>query len=146
MCDLIAAATGMAAASSLYSGVAQRQAANFNAKLSERQAEADRAQAASEADKKRRDIRRVLGSQRAQYAAAGVRGDTGTPAAVMADTAAEGERDVQTILRGGELRADEAENRARASRMQGRTGLVVGALGAGEEVGRGFIADKYLRD
>ncbi len=146
MCDAIAAATGMAAASSLYSGVAQRSAANFNAKLAERQGEADMAAAEAEADKTSRDVRRVIGTQRAQFAKAGVRGDVGTPAAVMADTAAEGERDVQTILRGGRLARQAAQGRAASSRQQGRTGLLVGALDAGSAVGQGFIADKYLRD
>lgn len=122
MCPPILALTGVAAAGGVANAVMTNSAERFNADLSEQRATQERAAAKDSADRHRLKVRALIGSQRAGFAKAGVRME-GTPANILADTAAQGEKDALLIMHGGELRARDAEARAKASRFAGRQAL-----------------------
>lgn len=92
------AGTGMSIFGSLYSGSQQAAAAHTQAKLSRLQAEAEDERASAEAGVIRRKARELFSTQRAAYAASGVRLE-GTPLLVMADTIRESERDILNVYK-----------------------------------------------
>jgi hypothetical protein len=79
-------------------------AAEYNAKVAERNAAAVRAQTGADADDKRRSNRRVISSMRAAYGANGFE-MAGSPLDVMSDTVQEQEYDVAKLKYAGELKA-----------------------------------------
>ena len=93
-----AAGTGMSIFGSLYSGQQQAAAARTQAKLSKLQAAAEEERAGAEAGVIRRKARELFSTQRAAYAASGVRLE-GTPLLVMADTIRESERDILNVYK-----------------------------------------------
>lgn len=151
---------GLAAVASAVSGVigafgaiqsanAQAAAAEYNAKISERNAaiaDQNRKQAieTSEiaASDKRRENRRVLASMRAAYGTSGLE-LAGSPLDVLEDTAVEQELDTQRVKYEGRLRAREGaiqmlglREDATLSRMEGKAAKTAGYIGAaGQLVG-----------
>lgn len=97
------AGTGLSIYGSLFAGSQQAAAAHTQAKLSKLQAEAEDERAASEAGAIRRKARELFSTQRAAYAASGVRLE-GTPLLVMADTIRESERDILNIYKQADAR------------------------------------------
>lgn len=151
---------GLAAAASAVSGVigalgaiqsanAQAAAAEYNAKIQERNAiiaDQNRKQAIQTAEitatDKRRDNRRILASMRAAYGTSGLE-MAGSPLDVLEDTAVEQELDVQRIRYEGRARAREGaiqmlglREEATLSRMEGQAAKTAGYIGAaGQLVG-----------
>lgn len=151
---------GLAAAASAVSGVigalgaiqsanAQAAAAEYNAKIQERNsiiADQNRKQAVQTAEitaeDKRRDNRRILASMRAAYGTSGLE-MAGSPLDVLEDTAVEQELDVQRIRYEGRARAREGaiqmlglREDATLSRMEGKAAKTAGYIGAaGQLVG-----------
>lgn len=151
---------GLAAAASAVSGVigalgaiqsanAQAAAAEYNAKISERNSaivDQNRKQAVETseiaASDKRRENRRVLASMRAAYGTSGLE-LAGSPLDVLEDTAVEQELDTQRIRYEGRLRAREGaiqmlglREDATLSRMEGKAAKTAGYIGAaGQLVG-----------
>jgi hypothetical protein len=151
---------GLAAAASAVSGVigalgaiqsanAQAAAAEYNAKIQERNsiiADQNRQQAVQTAEiaavDKRRDSRRILASMRAAYGTSGL-DLAGSPLDVLEDTAVEQELDVQRIRYEGRLRSREGaiqmlglREDATLSRMEGKAAKTAGYIGAaGQLVG-----------
>ncbi len=107
-----------------------RSAGKRNARLSREQAERERERTRIELQRHRRNVRRVLGEQQAQFVAAGVRGDSGSALDIIADSTAEAETDEKLIEVGGEARASFQESRARQFRRSGRDVFVQGLLSA----------------
>ena len=141
MCDPVTAFTALGVAGGISSGIAAYRSGRAGARLADAQAAAERETARLAADRHRRHVRRVLGEQRAQYANAGVLLE-GTPASVLADTAAEGALDALTIERGGRLRAEAARGQAEGMRRAAASGLATGLLGAGRTVLGGMALDE----
>lgn len=78
-------------------------AAEYDAKVAERNATIARQQAAADADAQQRDARRRIGAARAAYGAAGVDVE-GSPLDALEESAANAELDRQNILYRGRLR------------------------------------------
>lgn len=151
---------GLAAAASAVSGVigalgaiqsanAQAAAAEYNAKIQERDAiiaEQNRKQNVETAElaatDKRRDNRRVLAAMRAAYGTSGLE-MAGSPLDVLEDTALEQELDTERIRYEGRLRSREGaiqmlglHEGATLSRMEGKAAKTAGYIGAaGQLVG-----------
>lgn len=151
---------GLAAAASAVSGVigalgaiqaanAQAAAAEYNAKVSERNAiiaDQNRQQALQSTEiavtDKRRENRRVLAAMRAAYGTSGLE-MAGSPLDVLEDTALEQELDTQRVSYEGRLRAREGaiqmlglREDATLSRMEGKAAKTAGYIGAaGQLVG-----------
>lgn len=151
---------GLAAAASAVSGVigalgaiqaanAQAAAAEYNAKIQERNAiiaDQNRKQAVETSEiaatDKRRDNRRVLAAMRAAYGTSGL-DLAGSPLDVLEDTAVEQELDVQRIRYEGRARSREGaiqmlglREDATLSRMEGKAAKTAGYIGAaGQLVG-----------
>lgn len=98
-----AAGAGMSIFGSLFSGSQQAAAARTQAKLSRLQAEAEEERAGSEANVIRRKARELFSTQRAAYAASGVRLE-GTPLLVMAETIRESEKDIVNVYKQADAR------------------------------------------
>ena len=130
---VIAAVAG--AAVSAYGAVRQGQyqeaAAEYNAKIAERDAELARQKAEYDADVSAKEFKKLLGRQKALYAKAGVDISEGSPLLVMAYQAEEGERDRQAILYGGKTAQESAIDRARLFRFTGENAATAGYISGG---------------
>jgi len=102
---LMAAGTAVAAVGAVRQGQAASAAANYNAQLAERNAQAAEAQGAAAAEAQQRDAQRKIGTAVALYGASGVQTDTGSPADVLADSARNASLDNLNIKYNARLRA-----------------------------------------
>jgi hypothetical protein len=109
---------------SLSAGYNESAAAKANARRVE-------AEAAYNAEQKRRQTRSLLSSQRAAYGASGAVATEGTPVEVLSSTAAEGELDALSILYGGQSEADILRRKARSSESSGIFGAGTSLLKTG---------------
>ena len=124
------------AAGALVGAVSGLSAGKDNARLAAYQAERERERTRVELLRQKRFARRVAGTQRVEFAAAGVRGDTGSAVDILADTAADAALDAKLIEAGGSLREAAATSEAKLQRAQGRSVFVGGLLsGAAELIG-----------
>ena len=101
-----------------------------NAELSREQAERERERTRIELRRHKRNVGRVLGEQRVQFASAGVRADSGSALDILSDTSSEAELDEKLIEVGGEARASFEESKARQFRKSGRNLFAEGLLTA----------------
>lgn len=133
-----AGASGISSLASLVGGYAQSQAMkakadfeaqqmNTNARLAEMNAKEAIAKGDSDAEKKRAEVRGVLGSQRASYASQGIDIGSGSAMTVQEDTAIQGAVDVETIKNnayreawGLKYQAGEARTEAQFRQISGR--------------------------
>lgn len=143
MCTVIATALG--AVSSIMQGVAANRAAKAEARVAEQNARIAEMRATDavkrggeEEMRRRRDMARLEGRQRAMAAAAGIDADSGSMEDIRNASMLEGERDVSTIRLnaareawGHNVDATNHRNRASAARASGRNALLGGFLGAG---------------
>jgi hypothetical protein len=109
--------TGMSAFGQYQQGQAQAAASEYNAAATEEKGKYEESQA-------RDRLRRLLGTQRALYAKAGVDITSGSPLLVMADTAAQGEQEALNIRRGYQTEAG-------IDRFYGKQYKKAGMIGAG---------------
>lgn len=148
MCDLVTAltigSTIMGAAGSIQQGNAAAAAADYNAKVSEMNAELSERRAkdaldrgANEEQKKRQEVQQILGRQQAAFAANGVDLSFGSPLDTITDTAVLGELDALTIRQNAnreayDYRVDAVNQRSGATlqRMQGQSAKTAGYLDA----------------
>lgn len=128
--------------------------AEFNAKVAERQGQAEAAAITEKAKRQEREGRRLIGAQKAAIAKSGV-DFSGSTLSVLAETATELERDRLTILResilagqrgesralGLGLEAEAAKTRGKALQRAGRT-KAIGTLLATAGAARGSIGKK----
>jgi len=99
----------------------QRQAvANYNARLLEKDAEKVREVGFEQETDHRRAVSDLLGRQRAELGAAGVRIDEGSAERLQSDTISLGEIDAMRIRRSTESKATALEEQATISRMGGQ--------------------------
>ena len=133
------------ATGAVVSGVATKQAADFNAEIIRRNKQFEVDKASFEADQKRRDVQKLLARQAVGFAKSGVVLSEGTPIEVLADTAAQGELDAQTIIYGGDIRAATLEQEARLSEARGRSALTGSFFTAGATLLTGVAGTGLLK-
>lgn len=138
-------ATALSAAGTIASAVggiagAQQSAAvaDYNAKVADNNARAEQQRAAYEAGLQRDQVKRVVGAQRAAGAANGLDTTSGTPVAVLGDTAKQGEMDVLARLYAGESAANAYTNQAAQFRAEGKAAKTAGFINAGTSLVSGF--------
>ncbi len=124
-------ASAVSAYASYKSGQSQKEAAEFNASMSEQQAANAREAARVKSEQAQRAYSRQLASMRAGYSAAGLELSTGTPLMVLMDSASEAAKDIERIKKGGESQANLFQGEAGLQRLMGNAAYTAGVLGAG---------------
>lgn len=121
---------------------AQNDAAEYNASVAEAEAKYAVEQGKIDAAQKRKEVRRLIGAQRAAYGASGAVVDSGSPLDVTVDTATLGEYDALNIKQNAKNQAWKLNADAGLSRMSkssallaGGTSLLTSAAGAASSYG-----------
>ena len=104
-------------------GIAQQRANEYNAKINENEATAIETKTAAELDLKKQQYARLMGSQRASYAAAGVDLSTGSPLEVLTQQAYQAEKDMIATGYSGDVEATSKRNQATLNRFYGDTAV-----------------------
>jgi len=123
-------AGGVSAYSQIKQGQQAEGVGRYNAQVAEQQATSARQAAAVDAENKRRQMDRILGTQRARYGASGVIGSEGSPLLVMMQSEEEAALDVARVRYGGEAQAYGLESEAKLQRFRGTAAKRQGYLGA----------------
>lgn len=123
-----------------YNAASTRQMAEYNAELERRQAAATRAAGVMEANKRGAEGKRLLSTQQAMFDAAGVDSASGSPLTVMADTAANIERDILTTKYNYEVKALGYDSQADLWGFKGRQEENIWKMKARQEARRGDSA------
>ena len=126
----LAISAAAAAGGTAYSAVQQNDAAEYNAKVAQRQAAWEQMRAKAQADRQAERDQRLLATQRAHIAATGLDPSDATPLQLLTETAAQANVDYRNILLGGEMKANSLRTQADMYRTQGQNALIGGALGA----------------
>jgi len=124
---LLATSTALSAYSTYERAKSEKEIAEYNASVREEDAAAAETQAQEEADLHRDRVRRLMATQRAGYAKAGVTRQ-GSPLAVLSDTLSEGEKDAMAILAQGMTTASRYRSDAYGYRMTGSAAWKGGQL------------------
>ena len=124
---LIVAGTAVSAGAAVYSGVQQKKAADYNAKMSEQNAKAIDVQTREAIRRQREQNRAILSAQRASALTSGV-AETGSTLLVAMENARNLERNVTDIATQGNAQQYAALNQATLSRMQGSSAMTSGVL------------------
>ena len=125
----ISAATG--AASSILSGMANADIADYNAKVAQAMAVDAKNRGEEAVAMQRESTKLLIGQQRAAYAAQNVSVSTGTALDVQADTVRQSEIDVGRIRANAIREAFGFTTQAGLSRMEGQMAMGRGIAGAG---------------
>lgn len=126
---LLIAGTAMQAIGAIQQGNAAKSAADYNAAIAEQNATVERQQAGAREDAKRREVRQILGQQRAAFAQSGG-GMGGSAADVMHQSSVNGELDALTLRYEGDLRARGLEAGATQERFAGKQAQTQGYMQA----------------
>jgi hypothetical protein len=126
-------------------GIAKSTAYKYNAAINEQNAVAARIKSDWEEEQSRERTRKLLGTQRALYAKAGVDLSSGSPLLVLAETASEGEEEAQYIKWGGDVAVAEQKNQATLNRFYAKASKKAGntAMWADVAQGVGGAAQSY---
>ena len=124
---LIVAGTAVSAGAAVYSGIQQKKAADYNAKMSEQNAKAIDVQTREAIRRQREQNRAILSAQRASALTSGV-AETGSTLLVAMENARNLERNVTDIATQGNAQQYAALNQATLSKMQGRAYQTSGFL------------------
>jgi len=124
---LIVAGTAVSAGAAVYSGIQQKRAADYNAKMSEQNAKAIDAQTREAIRRQREQNRAILSAQRASALTSGV-AETGSTLLVAMENARNLERNVTDIATQGNAQRYAAMNQATLSRFQGNAAMTSGIL------------------
>lgn len=130
---LAGASAGLSAGSQMYQAKTQSKIMEYNARVAEQNAVAAKQQAEYEADKLKKQRKRMLGRQRALYASSGVQFE-GSPLLAMADTAAEYEMDILATQRTGLVNARQYQSEAALQKAKAASTRTTGVLKAGTTV------------
>ncbi len=104
-------------------GQAQEDALRAEADYLDWEGEVKTMQAGREADKHRRAVQRLIGTQSARMAAAGVDISGGSPLELFSQTAYEGEMDAQDIIYAGKLGKETSGMAANMARTRGKLAM-----------------------
>lgn len=124
---LIVAGTAVSSGAAVYSGIQQKRAADYNAKMSEQNAKAIDVQTREAIRRQREQNRAILSAQRASALTSGV-AETGSTLLVAMENARNLERNVTDIATQGNAQQYAALNQATLSRMQGSSAMTSGVL------------------
>jgi hypothetical protein len=127
----LAATAAANAAAAVQQGRAAASEAMAQAALRDQQAERQRALAAFQEDRARRDAERLQGAQRARFAAAGVDPAAGTALLLQEELAGQSEFNALLARAQGEGEARLIEHQANIDRLRGRNARTAGYLRAG---------------
>jgi hypothetical protein len=122
--------TAVQAVGAIQEGNAAKDAADYNAAVSRRQAEYAQQTSAFEADLSRDRTKAIMAEQQAAYGKGGVTGE-GTPLLVAVKTAQKAELDAQAIIYGGNVQAANFEAEAGLQTMLGQQQRQAGFMKAG---------------
>lgn len=128
----------VSAVGAIAQGQAQQRVANYNAKVAENTAIAERQRASYEAGLIEEEKQRVLGAQRAAGTSAGMDISQGTPIVVLGDSAKNAEADILARKYSGETQAVAYENDAHRFRAEGRAAKTAGIIGGFSTLLGGF--------
>ncbi len=128
--DLTLVGAGLTAFSQFQAGKQQEENAQFNAAVQDQRAEQEKFAVRSEADIRHERGRKLLATQRAKFAGAGVTG-AGSPLLVIDETARNIALDVQTTLFSGRQRSNLLRSQASILRTSGKSAFRAGLFGAG---------------
>lgn len=132
------ASTVFGAVSSVQQGMAANAAAKYNARVSENNARQAELSAKYDEDRHRDNVMRLMGSQRARYAAAGIDPNSDTALDVMADTAIQSELDALALRYGGKVQSSAYKDQANLDRAAGKNAMMAGYMGAGGSLLTGY--------
>jgi hypothetical protein len=107
----------------IISGIQEKKAQEYNARVAEQQAEATRIGMRLTEYQKRKQYGYIFGTQRAGYAKAGVKTTTGSPLDVMLDSIANAELDIAIDRFNTEVQAMGYESEAELRRYYGKQAL-----------------------
>ena len=134
---LMGAGTGISAIGQVAQGQYAMSAAEYNAQVAKQQA-AEQSQAAkSKALSLSEQRRQIVGKQIAGFGASGVDPNSGSPLDVMAQTAANYERDIQYAGISADQATQAGDEQAQIDLMQGRQAQMAGWIGAGSSLASG---------
>jgi len=122
--------TGINAFSQYQAGQSQQQASEFNAQLAELAGKDALSRGEEQASRIRGDTDRLIGAQRAGYAAAGVALDEGSPLDVMVGSRRLSEEDIRTTRLNAGREAWGYKSQAEQFRRQGADAANAGLFGA----------------
>ncbi len=131
----------MSVIGAMQQGSAAKQASDYNSAQNQRNSTIALQQANADAERKQRDNVRLIGHQRAGYAAAGVTLD-GSPLDVLEDSAAIGELNVRQVRYAGELKSIGFLDTANLDAMRGENAQTASYFSAGKELIGGYGAIK----
>lgn len=123
--------TGIGAIGSLMSGRSQQQAAGYSTSILEQRAGMTRDAAKLTEYKMRKNAKSIIGSQTADYAAAGVNPYSGSPIDVMVEDLANSELDIAIENYNSEVQARSFESEAAMTRYAGKQLNREARIGAG---------------
>jgi hypothetical protein len=138
MAELGLLASAISAAGSIASGIASKNAADFQAEQQEMQGKEEFAASQREADQKRKESNYVQSRQQALAAASGGGAADPTIVRLMTQTAQQGEMNAQTSLYVGENRKRGLFDAAKSTRLTGRANLIGSFLSASGDLAGGF--------
>lgn len=124
---IMAAGATASAGAAVYSGIQQKRAADYNAKMSEQNAKAIDVQTREAIRRQREQNRAILSAQRASALTSGV-AETGSTLLVAMENARNLERNVTDIATQGNAQRYAAMNQATLSRFQGNAAMTSGIL------------------
>ena len=124
---IMAAGATASAGAAVYSGIQQKKAADYNAKMSEQNAKAIDVQTREAIRRQREQNRAILSAQRASALTSGV-AETGSTLLVAMENARNLERNVTDIATQGNAQRYAAMNQATLSRFQGNAAMTSGIL------------------
>lgn len=128
--SLAAVSAGVGAFSSIQQSRAQEQAADFNAAVARNDALAEQQRLRFNVDRLREKRKRILGAQRAKFAAAGIDPDSGSARAVRIDSENQSDLDIAAARFGGRRRISRAQSRANLASVQADNAASAGIIGA----------------
>lgn len=133
----LVAGTALSAGGTVMSGMQQRQAANANAELARREADAEKAAAATQAERIRRAGRSQVSQANAALAASGVDLASDTAIRIGEQITRDAESDAYAAIMGGNRNASTRQSEAALSRWQGGNAMTSSLLGAAGTVAQG---------
>lgn len=116
---MMGAGTGMSVMGGIQSGKSQKRLNEYNAQVATMQSEDAIARGKDAEERHRENVRRLMGSQRAAWAASGVDVNSGNAVDVVADTASMGELDALMIRHNAAREAWGFQNQAIDYRARG---------------------------
>ena len=124
-----AVGAGIKAVGSVIGGNKAKAAADYNASVSEQNAQQAEISAGLEEYRQRQLARKVIGRARGQVGASGIAA-SGSALDVIADSAAQAEMDAQMIRYRGAVQATNLRNQATSQRMEGSAAQTAGYISA----------------